>query len=130
MELVHIHTAAAVIDAELIVGTLRARGIRVFAKGTGSETFTEAAGIGQMTRIPGPLNDIRIMVHPDDEMEAREILADADRSVPDVEPSVSSGAWLLDPANRRLALRVFAVVILFPIVYGVVAGLMEVLRNL
>ena len=129
-EAVHIHTATARVDADLIVSMLQAHGIRTFQKGTGSEVFTEAGAIGQMTRAPGPLNDIRIMVHPDDEMEARRILA-AGAETPEVEEAGSgSGGWALDPTKRRRAMKVVALVLLVPIVYGVVVGALEVARNL
>ena len=128
VEPVRVHTAAAVIDAELIVASLRASGVRAFAKGTGAEVFTEAGGIGQMTRIPGPFNEIGIMVHPDDEMQARQVLADAERSTPEPEEASASPNWLLDPVNRRRSLKVVAIVILLPILYGVVVALVDLLR--
>ena len=127
VEPVRIHTAAAVIDAELIVASLRASGIRAFAKGTGAEVFTEAGGIGQMTRIPGPLNEIGIMVHPEDEAQAREILAEAESSTPEPEEAEApQGGWLLDPVNRRRSLKIVAIIVLFPILYGVFVLLLDI----
>ena len=129
-EAVHIHTATARIDADLIVSMLEAHGIRAFQKGTGSEVFTEAGAIGQMTRLPGPLNDIRIMVHPDDEMEARRVLAATSEAPGPVEIETGSGRWAVDPVKRGRALKIFAIVLLIPILYGVVVGAVEAIRNL
>ena len=127
VEPVHIHTASAVIDAELIVASLKAGGVRAFAKGSGAEFYTDAGGIGQMSRIPGPLNEIRIMVHPDDEMDARRVLSEADARPPEVEEGGPPQKWSLHPTKRKLALKIFALVILVPIVYGLVASLVEIL---
>lgn len=129
-EPVQVYTATAAVDADLIVSMLRAHDVRAFSKGTGSEFFTEAGAIGQMTRAPGPLNDIRIMVHPDDEMAAREILASTAASEATEEPSGTPTRWALDPVKRSRAMKVVAVVLLLPILYGVVVGVMEGLRNL
>ena len=118
IEPVVIHTAAAVIDAELIVGTLRANDVRAFAAGTGAETWTGAGQIGQMTRIPGPLNSIRIMVHPDDVEDARAILSQA--ALPDeVESDNTPSRWTLDPVVRKRILWIVAVVLLLMILAGV-----------
>ena len=134
-EPVLVHTAAAVIDAEVIVAALRAHDIRAFIAGTGAEVWTEAGGIGQATRVPGPLNSIRIMVHPEDEERAREVLAAADQSASDDEASVAETAeplpptrWSLDETKRKRVVRIVAIVVLVPILYGIVVGLIEVLR--
>ncbi len=130
IEPVVIHRAATVIDAELIVGTLRANDVRVFAAGTGAELYTEAGQIGQITGIPGPLNEIRIMVHPEDEERAREVLAGVDEQVPDPEDLLTPSKWNLDAQRRRTAIRVVAVIILAPIIWVFVMGLMDLVRNL
>ena len=131
VEPVLVHTAAATIDAELIVATLRAHDVRAFASGTGAELFTEAGGIGQATRIPGPLNSIRIMVHPDDEETARDILAAAEEVGPDPEATLPPPAkWSLDETKRRRAVRFVAILLLAPIVYGIVLSVVDGVRNL
>ena len=130
-EPVLVHTAAATIDADLIVATLRAHDVRAFAAGTGAEIFTEAGGIGQATRIPGPLNSIRIMVHPDDEEQAREVLAAAEENVPDPEATLPPPAkWSLDETKRRRAVRVVSIILLAPIVYGLVVTIVDGIQSL
>ena len=135
VEPVVVHTASAVIDAELIVATLRASEVRAFYAGTGGEFFSDAGQIGQMTRIPGPLNEIRILVHPDDEERAREVLAAADEAAAeemaaDPEETLPATRWTLDQAKRKTAIRVVAVLVLAPILWVIVLGIMEGLRNL
>ena len=131
VEPVAVHTAAATIDADLIVATLRGSDVRAFAAGTGAEIFTEAGGIGQATRIPGPLNSIRIMVHPDDEERAREVLALAEEDVPDPEATLPPPVkWSLDETRRRRVVRIGAIFLLAPIVYGLVISIVEGLRTL
>ncbi len=128
-EPVAIHTAAASIDAEVIVATLRAHDVRAFIAGTGAEVWTEAGGIGQATRIPGPLNSIRIMVHPDDVDLAREIL-DVEKPAADPEATLPATKWSLDETRRKRVVRIVAVVLLAPIVYGIVVSLVDAARNL
>ena len=128
VEPVVVHIAASTVDAQLILGMLTSNGIRAFLAGTGAETYTEAGQIGQMTGIPGPLNEIRIMVHPEDAADARAIL---EESAP-VEPDTGDipARWATDPAKRARAVKVIAVIVLIPLLYGIVAGLIELARNL
>lgn len=130
IEPVVVHTSAAVIDAELIVGTLRANDVRAFAAGTGAEVWTGAGQIGQMTRIPGPLNEIRIMVHPDDVERAREILEEVEQPIADPETTLPATRWSIDEVRRKRVIRIVAVVLLAPIVYGIVVSVVEAARNL
>lgn len=118
IEPVVIHTAAAVIDADLIVGLLNANGVRAFAAGTGAEVWTGAGQIGQMTRIPGPLNAIRIMVHPDDVDDARAILDQPAASVVAGDYDFPR-RWALDPVIRHRILWIVAVVLLLLTLTGV-----------
>lgn len=121
VEPVVIHTAAAVIDAELIVGTLRAHGIRAFAAGTGAEFFSDAGQIGQLTRVPGPLNAIRIMVHPDDEEDARSLLVTREEGAPD-DDDYGPAKWNLDPVRSRRVLWIAAAILLVLVLFGVLGG--------
>ena len=58
IEPVCVHIAAARIDADIVVATLKAHEIRAFAAGTGLEYYSDAGALGQVTRFPGPLNSI------------------------------------------------------------------------
>ena len=77
LEPVPVISVTSRIDGEIVLSALRSAGLRAYLAGTGIEYVSEAGGIGQITRAPGPLNDIRVMVHPDDVDEAREIIAAA-----------------------------------------------------
>lgn len=130
IEPVVVHTAAATIDAEVILATLRAYDIRAFIAGSGAEIWTDAGGIGQATRIPGPLNSIRIMVHPDDADRAGEILDSAEQPRADPEATLAPTKWSLDETRRKRVVRVVAVLLLAPIVYGIVVSVLDGARNL
>ena len=109
---------AAIIDAEITVNALRSHGVRAFASGTGMEVMSEAGAIGQMTRVRGPLNEIRIMVHPDDVERAHEIIDFAAAAVDDREPPHIPGedaVWRVDKAKRKRVLRTVALFLLVPL---------------
>ena len=130
IEPVIVHTAAAVIDAEVILATLRAYDIRAFIAGTGAEVWTDAGGIGQATRIPGPLNSIRIMVHPDDADRAGEILDSAEQPRADAEATLAPTKWSLDEVRRKRVIKIVAVVLLAPMVWVIVVQFLDAARNL
>ena len=126
LEPVVVHTAANTVDAQLILGLFTSNGIRAFIAGTGAETYTEAGQIGQMTGVPGPLNEIRIMVHPDDELEARAILAE---SAPvQLDAGDIPARWATDPAKRARVVKIVALIVLVPILWGVAEGLIGLFR--
>ena len=127
-EPVVVRTVANTVEAELILGLLTSNGVRAYVAGTGAETYTEAGQIGQMTRVPGPLNEIRIMVHPDDAIDARAILSD--EAPVQVEAGEIPGRWTTDPDKRARVVKIVAVIVLLPILYGVLVGLVDVFRNL
>jgi hypothetical protein len=110
LEPVCVYVATAIIQAEIVLSTLKAYEVRAFIAGTGMEQWSEAGGIGQITRAPGPLNQMRIMVHPDDEETAREIIRMADREMaadfnePD-EEALSRPRWRVDAEANRKTLR-------------------------
>ena len=109
---------AAIIDAEITVNALRSYGVRAFASGTGLEVMSEAGAIGQMTRVRGPLNEIRIMVHPEDVERAHEIIDFAAAAVDDREPPHIPGedaVWRVDKAKRKRVLRTIALFLLVPL---------------
>jgi Putative prokaryotic signal transducing protein len=109
---------AATVDAEITVSALRNYGIRAYAAGTGMEAWSEAGGIGQITRVPGPLNEIRIMVHPDDLSRARQIINLANLEVEPEPPRISGedAVWRVDRAKRKRVLRAIALFLLVPLV--------------
>ena len=112
-EPVCVWVATAVIDAELVVVSLRAHEVRAFAAGTGLEFFSEAGAIGQVVRLPGPLNSIRIMVHPDDEDAARAFLATPAPAEPEpYDEALPPPRWTVDPDARRRAVKISALVLL------------------
>ena len=109
---------ASQIDAEVTVSALRGYGIRAFAAGTGMEAWSGAGGIGQMTRVSGPLNEIRIMVHADDLERARQIIDPAGVDEYETEPPRLTGediAWRLDRAKRKRVLRAIALFLIIPV---------------
>lgn len=109
---------AAIVDAEITVSALRNHGVRAFASATGMEVMSEAGAIGQMTRVRGPHNEIRIMVHPDDVERAHEIIDFAAAGVDDREPPHIPGedaVWRVDKAKRKRVLRTVALLLLVPL---------------
>jgi hypothetical protein len=132
---VRVATVPSRINAEIILSALRSADLRAFIAGTGMEAWSDAGGIGQITRVAGPLNDIRIMVHPDDEAEAREIIAsaievdvpefDEDDQLGESEPG-SDGmrpvgdrpTWRTDGPRNRSVIRAFALFMIVPILAG------------
>ena len=108
---------AATVDAEVTVSALRNYGIRAYAAGTGLEAWSGAGGIGQITRVPGPLNEIRIMVHPDDLERARQIIDLADLEDEPEPPRISGedAVWRVDRAKRKRVLRAIALFLLVPL---------------
>lgn len=132
VEPVAVFRAPSQINAEIVLSALRAAGVRAYMAGTGLEAWTEAGGVGQITRVPGPLNDIRIMVHPEDEEDARGIIAQADgESVQDEMTRTALAAsdpgedgmgatedsphWRTDSVRNRGVVRTLAVFLLIPI---------------
>ena len=108
---------AVAIDAEITVAALRSQGVRAFAAGTGLDQWSEAGNVGQMTRVPGPLNEFRIMVHPDDLNRAHRAidLAQAESLEPDPpELTGEEAVWRVDRAKRKRVLRGIAVFMLAP----------------
>lgn len=109
---------AAVIDAEITVNALRHRGVRAFAAGTGLEQWSEAGRIGQMAPVTGPLNEIRIMVHPDDLRTAQRVIDDARSREQEPDPPVMPGeeaVWRVDRGKRKRVLKAIALFLLVPL---------------
>lgn len=109
---------ARVVDAEITVNALRNRGVRAFAAGTGMEQWSEPGGIGQMTGAPGPLNEIRIMVHPDDFTIAQRVIDDARNRELESDPPVIPGdelEWRLDRGKRKRVVKGIAIFLLVPL---------------
>lgn len=125
-------------NGEVVLSALRSAGVRTYMAGTGLEYWSEAGGIGQITRAPGPLNEVRIMVHPDDEDEARDIVraaAHEDGSEyvgltgPEAEDSLEAAVadrawtrprWRVDPRRRRWVVRGLAAWYLVPFAIALV----------
>ena len=74
-EPVCVRRVASGIEADIIVESLKASGIRVFAAGSGLDGYYGGGA------HPGGLADVRIMVHPDDVAVARQVIAEAESSV-------------------------------------------------
>lgn len=109
---------ARIVDAEITVNALRHRGVRAFAAGTGLEQWSEAGGFGQMTGVPGLLNEIRIMVHPDDFKIAQRVIDDARNVELEPDPPVIPGdeaAWRVDRGKRKRVLKAIAIFLLVPL---------------
>ena len=148
LEPVPVISVTSRIDGEIVLSALRSAGLRAYLAGTGVEYISEAGGIGQITRAPGPLNDIRVMVHPDDAEDAREIIAAANppSSSDEVQKALDEGedasfsgeedgmawdeeeggddrpAWPVDPVKRKRAVRGLAAwYIFFPLTFAAVA---------
>ena len=132
---VRVATVPSRINAEIILSALRSADLRAFIAGTGMEAWSDAGGIGQITRVAGPLNDIRIMVHPDDEDEAREIiasagdvvapesdeddrLAESDPGADGMGPVGDRPTWRTDGPRNRSVIRAFALFMIVPILAG------------
>jgi hypothetical protein len=134
VELVRVLTAATQIQAEVVLSALRSADLRAYIAGTGMEAWTQAGNIGQLTGVPGPLNDYRIMVHPDDEDEAREIIASASGQAVDFEldedeeqtaldasdpgsdgmgPLGDRPAWRMEPRRNSSLVRALALFMIF-----------------
>ena len=108
---------ARVVDAEITVNALRHRGVRAFAAGTGVE-WSEPGGIGLMTGETGSLNEIRIMVHPDDFTIAQRVIDDARNRELEPDPPVIPGeeaAWRIDRGKRKRVLKAIAIFLLVPL---------------
>ena len=86
VEPVKVFSAPSRINAEIVLSALRASDLRAYIAGTGIEHWSDGGGIGQMMGVVGPLNDFRIMVHPDDVDEAHEIIAAALGAPDEVDP--------------------------------------------
>ena len=102
-----VHTEAARSDAEVALSMLRAYGLRAYLAGSGLEQFSAAGSFGQMTRMPGPLNSIRIMVHPDDAPTARDLLREGTAAEPaneDLENETAPLHWWTAPGFVALIL--------------------------
>jgi hypothetical protein len=97
------------IDGVIAETALRAYGVRVFAAGTGVERWTEAGNVGRITRTWGPLNDVRIMVHPDDVQAAGDLLHAPPLEAPE-ETGLPRASWRVDVRKRRRVLRVLVFV--------------------
>lgn len=109
---------ARVIDAQITVNALRDRGVRAFAAGTGLEQWSVGGGIGQMTGAPGPFNEIRIMVHPDDFTIAQRVIDDTRNVELEPDPPVIPGdeaAWRVDRGKRKRVLKAIALFLLIPL---------------
>lgn len=109
---------ARVIDAEITVNALRHRGVRAFAAGAGLEQWSDAGGLGQITGVDGPLNEIRIMVHPDDFRIAQRVIDDARNVELEPDPPVIPGeeaAWRVDRGKRKRVLKAIALFLLVPL---------------
>ena len=116
-EPVVVFVEAAAIDAEITVAALRNQGVRAFVAGTGLDQWSMAGGIGQMTRVPGPLNEFRIMVHPDDLDRARRAIDLAQSEAPEPEPPQLTGeeaVWRVDRAKRKRVMKGVALFLLVP----------------
>lgn len=94
-----VFTGATNMQAEIVLSALRSAGLRAYIAGTGMEAWTQAGNIGQLTGVPGPLNDYRIMVHPDDEEEAREIIDSASGQAVDFELDEDEEQFALDASD-------------------------------
>ena len=133
-EPVCVHTSAAPIDADVIVGLLHSHGLRAFAAGSGMHHLSEAGGIGQMARVPGPLNSIRIMVHPEDAASARELIATVDQepqvdlTAADIEDSQTP--WRFSHEKRKRTNRVIAAFLLAGFGGPLLIGAWRYLRDL
>jgi Putative prokaryotic signal transducing protein len=134
VEPVCVHIADAIIDAEIVLAALKANGIRAFTAGSGLELYTGAGAIGQMTRAPGPLNSMRILVHPEDEEAALEIIAEAESHEVDVDPSeyapLERPPLRLDRERRKRIGRIVAVLLLSAFLSGIVFQAIELISRL
>jgi hypothetical protein len=128
-----VHVAATRLDADLVVSMLQAHEVRAFAAGTGAEQWTEAGNLGTFARVPGPLNSIRVLVHPDDEDDARALLHDDSEPDADEDLEVAgSESWRLSPPRYTRVRRALAWYLLIGILLGgpAVAGVVYIVGAL
>ena len=109
------------IDAELVRSRLEADGLdaRIWSGGLGP--WRLEAALTEVTGVPSAFNAHQVVVHPDDEDRAREVLAEAvpDRVDDDAVAFDEGDAALLSFLRKRWMLLAFAVfMLLLVIVYG------------
>ena len=79
--------------AEVVLSVFRSNDVRAFVAGPGMEGYTGSGGLGD------PLSLYRIMVHPDDVEDARQILEEKEQAIDQEDPEAAYGGEAADAPN-------------------------------